>query len=245
MFFASVLLPPSLVGFYLWRIHRSYVQGQKESPFDHVLATLKKVPLAGWCPRLQDDVRQEDHACEELPPMFMINGRPTHLRPKESILTWQNVTQLQAIDTSTFSMNVTAVGGCKFPTWTNHLFHIYKEVFAYVLERYPSPAFVFVEDDTILSSLRELKREMCMARLNNLPFYSFYTTELQGSSCIYTHGMCGFYAKRELLRKVIAAPFEDACRLGVDIYIASIGPWFASTGRVIQHDSRRYRPGAR
>lgn len=236
------LLMPCLVGFYLWRMHRSYVSEQKESPFDHVFATLRKTTLWGWCPTFHVHTQQELAVCEKTPPLFMINGRPRNQRPKASILSWKNVTRLEMIDTSEITRNLTTANKCRHSTWTSRLFQVYQQIFSLVLEKHSSMAFVFFEDDAVLTSLEDLQREICIAQLNDLTYYSFYTTQLQGSSCIYTHGTCGFYIKRELMKKIIGAPMEDVCRLGIDIYISSIGPWFASQNHAIQHNSQRYKP---
>ena len=77
--------------------------------------------------------------------------------------------------------------------------------------------------------------------ISSIGIFSLYKTS--ESSCLYEYGTNGFYATRQFLTKYIE--ISDAnilCRLGIDMYIASIGPWYSTTNDIIAHESSRYIP---
>ena len=119
------------------------------------------------------------------------------------------------------------------------IFYAYKEVFKAVLSKYPDDEdFIFIEDDVQLLNFQKLHSEMCMARRNGLQFYSFYRTPSQGKSCVYEWGTQTFYIRRKLAEKFAALDKFVYCRLPIDMYIATLGPWFSSNSDIVAHISK-------
>ena len=57
----------------------------------------------------------------------------------------------------------------------------------------------------------------------------------QGNSCTYEHGTLAFYLTRAMAEKLEGVDKWVYCRLPIDMYIATLGPWFASTSNVVEH----------
>ena len=119
------------------------------------------------------------------------------------------------------------------------IFYAYKKVFKAVLSEYPDDKdFIFIEDDVQLLDFQKLHSETCMARMKGLQFYSLYHTPSQNSSCVYEWGTQAFYIRRRQTEKFAAVDNFVYCRLPIDMYIASLGPWFSTTSDVVAHTGK-------
>ena len=57
----------------------------------------------------------------------------------------------------------------------------------------------------------------------------------QGSSCVYEWGFQAFYLTRAMAERLAGVDEHVYCRLPIDMYMATLGPWFASTSNVVDH----------
>ena len=228
IFLLMILTLSSLT--YLWSLHVDFVDKQKESPFDHWKTTLLNPLFQLRCP-----VSQGTSNCSS-PKIFMISARPEHQR-RSSWESWKNH-GVNMIDTKRISDLITDNSICKKQTWSNRLFSIYQKVFRDVLKKYTEDKdFIFVEDDVVLVDLREIMAEICMAQKLEFGFYSFYKPQSQ-KSCLYHHGTLCFYISRSYLEHLAKyVDQRDFCRLPIDIYIASSGPWYSTTKIIVKHNA--------
>ena len=220
--------------FTMWFCHVHYfVNKQKESPFDHFTSKLFKPYYLLRCP----DVNQHSYLNCTLPKMFMISARPEEER-QESQASW-SYHNVNRIDTRSLSTNLTLHPECSKLTWSNRLFSIYRAVFKDVLESsMDEKDFIFIEDDVLLLDFESLQKEACLARQDELPFYSFYKPSAQGRSCLYQHGTLAFYANHQFLHHLTNDVSKSKlCRLPIDMYIASIGPWYSTTKDIVKHNA--------
>jgi hypothetical protein len=130
---------------------------------------------------------------------------------------------------------------CPEEKWENRLFFTIQVVLSQLLLNHPGVSgFVLMEDDVILEDPEGFHQEMCMAHFLKLDFYSFYRTKPQGTSCTYMSGTLAFYIRRNMMRKLIAPSDMDSyCRLGIDMYISKMGPWFATRKLLVSHNGNR------
>ena len=219
---------------YLWYLHMTYVRRQRESPFDHLPSLLLKPYYKLKCPKTSHFAVSN---CS-LPRIFMINARPDEESrfAKES---WKEQ-NYKLIDTKQISTFITDHSICYKETWSNRLFSIYQRVFRDILNKYADDEdFIFIEDDVLLLDSKSFREEACMARNSQLEFYSFHKAPSQ-QSCLYHHGTLSFYTSRTFLEHLAkSVPVRELCRLPIDIYIASTGPWFSTLTRIVKHNATR------
>ena len=217
---------------YLWQLHMTYVRRQTESPFDHLSSTLLKPYYTFKCPRLSDDAVFN---CS-LPKIFMISARPDAAR-RPAQMSWKDE-DIELIDTKEISRLITDNSVCSKRTWSNRLFSIYQRVFRDILKKHShDEGFIFIEDDILLLDSKSFRAEACMAQNSKLQFYSFYKPTSQ-QSCLYHHGTLCFYVNREFLEHLaMSVPVRELCRLPVDIYLASTGPWFSTLKMIVKHNA--------
>lgn len=233
-FFKLVALVAFSCCFTMWFFHVHYfVNKQKESPFDHLTAKLFKPYYSLRCP----GVNQHSHLNCTLPKMFMISARPEAER-RQSQTSWSHH-NVNRIDTGSLSRNLTTHSECSKPTWSNRLFSIYRTVFRDILgNNMDDKDFIFIEDDVLLMDFESLQKETCLARQNRLQFYSFFKPSAQGQSCLYQHGTLAFYANHHFLHHLTHDVSQSKlCRLPIDMYIASIGPWYSTTKEIVKHNA--------
>ena len=56
---------------------------------------------------------------------------------------------------------------------------------------------------------------------------------------MYEWGTQTFYIRRRQAEKFAAVDKFVYCRLPIDMYIATLGPWFSSTSDVVEHTGRK------
>jgi len=230
--FVFVLLVALCNCIYLWQLHMTYVRRQKESPFDHLSSTLLKPYYTFKCPRLSNDAVFK---CS-LPKIFKISARPdAETQPAQ--MSWKDE-NVEVIDTKEISRLITDNSICSKMTWSNRLFSIYQRVFRDILKKHSDDqGFIFIEDDVLLLDRKSFRTEACMAQDSKLQFYSFYRPTSQ-QSCLYHHGALCFYVNREFLEHLaMFVPAREFCRLPIDIYLASTGPWFSTLKMIVKHNA--------
>lgn len=217
---------------YLWYLHMTYVRRQQESPFDHLPSLLLKPFYRLKCPKISDKAVSN---CS-LPKIFMISARPDEER-RFTQKSWKEQ-NIKVIDTKEISTFITDHSICQEETWSNRLFLIYQRVFRDVLNKYADDEdFIFIEDDVLLLDSKSFKVETCVIRNSKLEFYSFHNAPSQ-QSCLYHHGTLSFYTSRTFLEHLAkSVPVRELCRLPIDIYIASTGPWFSTLTRIVRHNA--------
>lgn len=132
---------------------------------------------------------------------------------------------------------------CRKMKWEHRLFAVYQTIFSHLLATYPNDTgFVIIEDDAVLMSPYEFVEEVCHAHNKQMEFYSLYRSPSQwkgksrSPSCIYVHGTVAFYIQRSLMEVVVRERRRDwFCRFPIDLYILSMGPWYASTREIVGH----------
>lgn len=202
---------------------------EHEAPLDHAVPFFLK-PIYGLsCPKC----KPVQNTTSPKKQVFMISARA-----ETTVESWNtNLTQAELIPTLELSQSYNNTR-CQTSKWHNRLFFVYQQVFQRFLDQYPNdPGFVIVEDDALLLSGRALPEELCIAR--QYDFYSFFQTPQQGDGCLYEYGMVAFYMKRNMMKHLLALDDTTFCRLPIDIYLASIGPWYASARPVVQHTGTR------
>lgn len=232
LLFAFLILTGLFSFIYLWFLHMDFISKEKESPLDYLKSNILK-PFYNWqCP-----VAGDNSTCS-LPKIFMISARSKEEK-KYSKDSWKNQ-NINLIDTQEISSLMTDHFVCKEASWSNRLFSIYQRVFREILNNYAGDDdFIFVEDDVVLLDFKEFKAETCMARKGKLHFYSFYKPSSQ-VSCLYHHGTPCYYINRQFMEHLAkSVAMEDLCRLPIDLYIASSGPWYSTTKSIIKHTGTR------
>ena len=129
------------------------------------------------------------------------------------------------------------------------LFSVYKRVMADALIFHPNAeSFIFAEDDAKLIGAEQFVKEVGVAVQKRYQFYSFFLTgkqlqkggEGKAPTCFYEHGTVAFLIKRRLMQAIVDADERVACgRLGIDMFIASRGPWYATTKGPVVHVGER------
>jgi hypothetical protein len=202
-----------------------------------------------------------------IPRLFIVNGRGND-RPRQAARSWErlggawNNKRMEIMSTSPMleqmrhqeeenhsqSNPSSSSSSCRqVGKWATRLFRIYQLIFTNVLERFPEDHdFIFVEDDVVLRSPETFHAEICMAKALGVDFYSFYTTPEQGSRCTYEYGTPAFYASANFVKQLRDLQNDNSvvCRLPIDMYIASVGPWYASRSHSVQHIGTRFFPKA-
>ena len=221
--------------FYLRSVHLRHVQELSASPFDNAKAVMI-YPLY-WlsCPKR----RIEDQTCK-IDRVIMLSARPKS-RTARTRSSWRAF-PLDVVDTLPLSYAQRSGGVCPEMKWQNVLFGVYQMVMRESLERHPNQQyFLFAEDDAFLEDSWLLKKDYCMAKRLGLRFYSFFKPKAQQDSCIYQHGTVAFMISRDFMEEIISVDTSISCRLPIDMYIVSRGPWYATVSSVVKHTSARFR----
>ena len=131
---------------------------------------------------------------------------------------------------------------CRGMKWEQRLFAVYQSVFAKLLSSYPQEDdFVIVEDDSLLINPTAFFEEVCNSRSHQMKFYSLYRSPFQWQSrnsisCIYQHGTVAFYIQRSLMVTIVKEKRRGwFCRFPIDMYISSLGPWYATRREIVVH----------
>lgn len=131
---------------------------------------------------------------------------------------------------------------CRKIKWEHRLFAVYQSVFSNLLTNYPNdPGFVIVEDDALLRNPHAFVTEVSHAQKLRLEFYSLYRSSLQlngmgSSSCVYLHGTVAFYIQRSTMETIVNERRRGQfCRFPIDMYIAKLGPWYATQREIVGH----------
>ena len=129
------------------------------------------------------------------------------------------------------------------------LFSVYKRVMADALVFHPNAeTFIFVEDDAQLIAAEQFVKEVGVAVQKQYQFYSFFLTGKQQQkggegkepTCFYEHGTVAFLIRRRLMQTIVDADERVSCgRLGIDMFLASRGPWYATTKGPVVHVGKR------
>ena len=129
------------------------------------------------------------------------------------------------------------------------LFSVYKRVMADALVFHPNAeSFIFAEDDAQLIAPEQFVKEVGVAVQKQYQFYSFFLTEKQQQkggegkepTCFYEHGTVAFLIRRRLMQAIVDADERVSCgRLGIDMFLASRGPWYATTKGPVVHVGKR------
>ena len=203
--------------------------------FRFIMRVAVTKPLYNWnCPDIPRNT-----SCT-MPRRFVINGRPV-LAYAESWNFDGNPTE--TLKTMDHLSNVHTNGVCTRPTWASDLFQIYQRVFDDVLRRFPHDAyFIFVEDDVSLQNATLLRAATCQAIEARWDFYAYDLTVQQRGRCTYEYGTTAFLASATFLRRLRDAPKSTVCSTPIDMYIASIGPWYAAVSRIVKHSGTRLVP---
>mmetsp|Transcript_22522 Transcript_22522/g.64781 ORF Transcript_22522/g.64781 Transcript_22522/m.64781 type:complete len:365 (-) Transcript_22522:101-1195(-) len=156
---------------------------------------------------------------------------------------------LERLDAKSGLRSKTASTGTPTLSFEGILFSVYKRVMADALVFHPNAeSFVFLEDDAKLLDAEQFVKEVGVAMQRRYQFYSFFLTgkqqqkgsERKEPTCSYEHGTVAFLIKRRLMQAIIDADERVACgRLGIDMFIASRGPWFATTKGPVVHVGKR------
>lgn len=214
-------------------IHVHTVSKLQDSPFDHLLPNLVSPFYHLHCLRNQNVTTNH---CE-LPTIFMLKSRPLEMRLKSNA-SWSKH-DINSINSSSLEPDVWPCG--QTAPFKTRLFHIYQIMFAQILATSAQPGpFIFLEDDSVLKDDEVFHRQACAAIHRNLDFYSFYSTG--SGSCLYSYGTSAFIMTRSMMAKVVGV--EDAsvrCRLPIDMYLSSIGPWYAAVEESVLHHSARFK----
>lgn len=129
------------------------------------------------------------------------------------------------------------------------LFSVYKRVMADALVFHPNAeSFIFAEDDAQLIAPEQFVKEVGVAVQKQYQFYSFFLTGKQQQkggegkepTCFYEHGTVAFLIRRRLMQAIVDADERVSCgRLGIDMFLASRGPWYATTKGPVVHVGKR------
>jgi hypothetical protein len=244
-FFIVILGAITLVLYLIWSYNQAFKLIEDEAPFDHIRSILLKPFYRFSCPSSHITMK-----CNRSIPIYLVHGRPSDDQFQRVIQSWRDsVHEISIIDTYNMSHSYRNTQ-CIYFQWHQRLFHIYQQVFHHVLTKdHPTDVgFVFIEDDVLLLNPGLFLDQLCIAQ--QYEFYSFYETESNrerwSSSCLYNYGTPAFYIKQSLMKKVIHGVSSDEfCRLPIDMYLATLGPWYKVSTRemIVQHIGSRLQVG--
>ena len=93
-----------------------------------------------------------------------------------------------------------------------------------------------MQDDVRLLNATAMRQEMCATAAVLQPeFFSFFRAPTT-QGCFYAWGTQCFFISRDLMWRVADVSYKTSCRLPIDIYIASIGPWPVTAEMLVAHD---------
>ncbi|CEM03405.1 unnamed protein product [Vitrella brassicaformis CCMP3155] len=219
-------------------MHRRAQINERHSPLDFIKAHMLMPFYAMQCPASSSAMS----ASCAMPRVFIISARPEDdARRIRSRPSWASRFDMTIINTTAPSLEYNRRSKCRTITFGNRLFYTYQSVFRRVLANYSDPGFIFIEDDVELADAESFRKEAYQAAQDRRPFYSLWrASPVSQPTCIYAHGTCAFYVTRGMMQQLIAAPMDVQCRLPIDIYIASTGPWYSTQEQCVTHE-----PGGR
>ncbi|KAJ0409985.1 hypothetical protein ATCC90586_009662 [Pythium insidiosum] len=240
---ALVLFAVVFAGVQLLQLHLS----KGESPLDHAKTTLLSPLYKTRCQRAlrPGDIDDDSFCRQRRPPIVMISARSPEQR-LESNASWQALPadwRPRVLDTKPMSAELADVArnDCPDRPWAYRLFRIYERVFRQLLNEYPAtPNFVLLEDDAILHGAELFATEVCRAQTEGQEFFSLYRATRQ-NACIYHSGTVAFFISRAMMEYLIDVPLSSKCRLPIDIFLATSGPWFATMQDIVLHKSTRVK----
>lgn len=120
--------------------------------------------------------------------------------------------------------------------WFVNLNLTYINLFAFLLNRYPTnDAFIIVEDDVLLTAIPELfLQEVACAKHLDLPFYSFYD-ERRLTSSEYNYGTQAFYLTRSFARTFLRELLWYAARQPLDIILSEHHKLYKTRKSLVKH----------
>jgi hypothetical protein len=213
------------------------VDQERRTTWDFKLSNLQKHFYAP-CP-----LAPLPQSCQ-LPKIFILSGRAEIELDPVNAESWRSL-EPTVKNTSALGQELNVVLGCQNTSWENRLFEIYRVVFQEVLAGAPEDAgFVFAEDDVKLINANALATHVCWwssrrRGVEGRTFYSLFRPESQpGADCWYVWGTQAFYASREFMEAIVQLSYRTSCRMPIDRYIASIGPWYVPQTSIVEHNSR-------
>lgn len=75
---------------------------------------------------------------------------------------------------------------------------------------------------------------MCAAAATAPNFLSLFRLYTQ-QDCYYVFGTQAFYISRQLMAQTAGESLRTTCRMPIDLYFASIGPWPTVDTRLVEH----------
>ena len=198
-------------------------------------------------PRRTTAEAEEDTPPCALPPIFMLSGRTESERNRLTRNSWNGTfAPAKVVDGLSYPASERKrdrSAACRLrgsdSSFRYRLFDTYRWMFEAALlesggadtETTNGGGFVFVEDDAELIDRRGFSRDVCAAASDGLSFFSLFGSGSSGG-CSYMHGTVAFYASRSFMEKIVhtgrRSDHDVACRLPIDLYIASLGPWAQS-----------------
>jgi len=226
----------------LFAWNQSYVLEESEAPLDHLFPTLLW-PFLIWqgCPA--SDPKAQQQPLEDVIPMVMISARPKE-QVDPILLTWTKAGfPVQLFNTSDFSRTYENTR-CLQLTFKSRLFAVYQHVLETILQRskndsstHQSEFLVTIEDDVKLLDAARFRAELQHAYQQRYDYYSF--TKNHDRGCIYEFGTPAQLWGPGVIQSVLNAPTGSFCRLPIDMYVATLGPWFVTRRRLVQHVGKR------
>jgi hypothetical protein len=210
------------------------IRQEQESPFDFVQTTVLSPIYSAVCP-------QSQRQCTVNFTLYVLNARPLE---NTTFSDWNNSLlssgshRLEILNTTGMSRAYKNTRCAKLQ-WHHRLNFVYQSVFRQVMQDNPeNEGFFFTEDDAVLENWAGYHEEACIAQ--SFEFYSFFKTS--GTTCIYRHGTVAFYIKKSLMMRFINVDSSTFCRLPIDMFFASLGPWYTSINSTVTHRNKRYIP---
>jgi hypothetical protein len=215
--------------------HEGFVLEERESPLDHWAAAVQKPVYGLFCPSIPN---QATNSSTEVP-MFMISARP-YDQVDHVLRSWTDAGFLvKLVNTTEWSLSYVNTK-CRRQTFGSRLFAVYQRLFQEVLLNHTTGSHVVVlEDDALLRNGDALRREISWAISHNVDYYSLYAAP-NSKSCIYSHGTVAQVISRrfaaQLVRDVDPVSF---CRLPIDLWISTHGPFYVTVHQLVEHVGKR------
>lgn len=216
--------------------HEGFVREERESPLDHWASAVQQPAYGLFCPKIPN---QATTSSTEVP-MLMISARP-YEQVDHVLHSWTDAgLPVQLVNTTEWSLSYVNTK-CRRQTFGSRLFAVYQRLFQEVLlnRTMDSSHVVVLEDDTLLKDGDALRKEITWAVSHNVDYYSLYATP-NSKSCVYSHGTVAQVISRRfaarLVRDVDPVSF---CRLPIDLWISTHGPFYVTVHQLVEHVGKR------
>jgi hypothetical protein len=221
---------------YMW--HEGFVRDERESPLDHWATAVKKPFYGLLCPSIPN---QATNLSADVP-TFMISARPYN-QVDYVLHSWTDAgLPVQLVNTTEWSLSYVNTK-CRRQTFGSRLFAVYQRLLQEVLlfnRTMESSHVVVLEDDTLLKDADGLRREINWAISHNVDYYSLYATP-NSESCIYSYGTnAQVMSRRFAARLVQDVDPISFCRLPIDIWISTHGPFYVTERQLVEHVGKRF-----